>query len=92
MASDKENFHAFPIQAYVKHGTLEWGYIWPQGYNMENFVEFYKLMLYDRYHGLIPKPRFLDLHLSISNDMVSIKIHDKLGDFDFDFEIAVFKL
>ena len=36
------------------------------------------------------KATFLDLHLSISNDMVSIKTYDKLG--DFDFEIAVFKL
>ena len=33
---------------------------------------------------------FLDLHLSISNDRVSVKIYDKLG--DFDFEIAIFKL
>ena len=27
---------------------------------------------------------FLDLHLSISNDIVSIKIYDKRDDFDFD--------
>ena len=27
---------------------------------------------------------FLDLHLSISNDIVSIKIYDKRGDFDFE--------
>ena len=27
---------------------------------------------------------FLDLHLSISNDMVSTKIYDKRGDFDFE--------
>ena len=27
---------------------------------------------------------FLDLHLSISNDIVSTKIHDKRDDFDFD--------
>ena len=27
---------------------------------------------------------FLDLHLSISNDTVSIKINDKGGDFEFD--------
>ena len=27
---------------------------------------------------------FLDLHLSISNDTVSIKINDKRGDFEFD--------
>ena len=33
---------------------------------------------------------FLDLHLSISNDRVSVKFYDKLG--DFDFEIAIFKL
>ena len=26
---------------------------------------------------------FLDLHLSISNDIVSTKIYDKRGDFDF---------
>ena len=26
---------------------------------------------------------FLDLHLSISNDVVSTKIHDKCDDFDF---------
>ena len=34
--------------------------------------------------SLIPKPRFLDLHLSISNDIVSTKIYDKRDDFDFD--------
>ena len=28
---------------------------------------------------------FFDLHLSISNDIVSIKIFDKRDDFDFDF-------
>ena len=27
---------------------------------------------------------FLDLHLSISNDIVSTKIYDKLDDFDFE--------
>ena len=27
---------------------------------------------------------FLDLHLSISNDIVSIKIYDKCDDFDFE--------
>ena len=32
---------------------------------------------------LIPKPHFLDLHLSISNDIVSTKIYDKCDDFDF---------
>ena len=30
---------------------------------------------------LIPKPRFLDLHLTISNDIVSTKIYDKRDDF-----------
>ena len=29
------------------------------------------------------KAAFLDLHLSISNDIVSIKIYDKRDDFDF---------
>ena len=33
---------------------------------------------------LIPKPIFLDLHLSISNGFVSSKIYDKHDDFDFD--------
>ena len=33
---------------------------------------------------------FLDLHLSISNDIVSTKIYDKRDDFDFDFEIVNF--
>ena len=33
---------------------------------------------------LIPKPHFLDLHLSISNDIVSTKNYDKRDDFDFD--------
>ena len=33
---------------------------------------------------------FLDLHLSISNDIVSTKIYDKLD--DFDFEIVHFHL
>ena len=32
----------------------------------------------------IPKQRFLDLNLSISNGTVSTKIYDKRGDFDFD--------
>ena len=31
---------------------------------------------------------FLDLHLSISNDIVSTKIYDKRD--DFDFEIVIF--
>ena len=30
------------------------------------------------------KVEFLDLHLSISNDIVSIKIYDKRDDFDFE--------
>ena len=30
------------------------------------------------------KAAFLDLHLSISNDIVSTKIYDKLDDFDFE--------
>ena len=30
------------------------------------------------------KAAFLDLHLSISNDMVSTKIYDKRDDFDFE--------
>ena len=30
------------------------------------------------------KAAFLDLHLSISNDIVSAKIYDKLDDFDFE--------
>ena len=33
---------------------------------------------------LIPKPHFLDLQLSISNDIVSTKIYDKRDDFDFE--------
>ena len=33
---------------------------------------------------LISKSRFLDLHLSISNEIVSTKIYDKLDDFDFE--------
>ena len=32
---------------------------------------------------LILKPRFLDLHLFISGDIVSSKIYDKCDDFDF---------
>ena len=31
-----------------------------------------------------PNATFLDLHLSISNDIVSTKIYDKLDDFDFE--------
>ena len=30
------------------------------------------------------RPSFLDLHLSISNDIVSTKIYDKRDDFDFE--------
>ena len=33
---------------------------------------------------LITKPHFSDLHLSISNDIVSTKIYDKRDDFDFE--------
>ena len=37
----------------------------------------------------IPKPPFLDLHLSIANGFVSSKIYDKRDDFDFDiFTVA----
>ena len=31
---------------------------------------------------------FLDLHLSISNDIVSTKIYDKRDDFDFEIGVA----
>ena len=34
-------------------------------------------------NNLIPKPHFLDLHLSISNGFVSSKIFDTRVDFDF---------
>ena len=34
---------------------------------------------------------FLDLHLSISNDIVSTKIYDKRGDFDFELSISHFR-
>ena len=34
--------------------------------------------------SLIPKPHFLDLHLSISNNIVSTKICGKRDDFDFE--------
>ena len=30
------------------------------------------------------EPTFLDLHLSVSNDIVSTKIYDKRDDFDFE--------
>ena len=33
---------------------------------------------------------FLDLHLSISNDIVSTKIYDKRDDFDFEIVISHF--
>ena len=33
---------------------------------------------------------FLDLHLSISNDIVSTKIYDKRDDFDFEMVIFPF--
>ena len=33
---------------------------------------------------------FLDLHLSISNDIVSTKIYDKHDDFDFEIVISQF--
>ena len=32
----------------------------------------------------IPRPSFLDLHLSISDGFVKTKIYDKRDDFDFD--------
>ena len=35
------------------------------------------------------KAAFLDLHLSISNNIVSTKIYDKRD--DFDFEMVIFK-
>ena len=34
---------------------------------------------------------FLDLHLSISNDIVSTKIYDKRDDFDFQIVISHFR-
>ena len=33
---------------------------------------------------------FLDLHLSISNDIVSTKIYDKRDDFDFEIVFPIF--
>ena len=33
---------------------------------------------------LMPKPQFLDLHLSISKEFVVSKIYDKRDGFDFD--------
>ena len=36
------------------------------------------------------KAAFLDLHLSISNDIVSTKIYDKRDDFDFEMVILQF--
>ena len=35
---------------------------------------------------------FLDLHLSISNDIVSTKIYDKRNDFDFEIVNFPFKM
>ena len=32
----------------------------------------------------MPRPHFLDLHLSISDGFVETKIYDKRDDFDFD--------
>ena len=37
-----------------------------------------------------PKPRFLDLHLSIANDIVSTKKYDKRDDFYFEIVISHF--
>ena len=37
---------------------------------------------------LLPKPRFLDSHLFVSNDSVSTKIYDKQD--DVDLEIVIF--
>ena len=37
------------------------------------------------------KAAFLDLHLSISNDIVSTQIYDKRDDFDFDMSIFHFR-
>ena len=36
------------------------------------------------------KAAFFDLHLSISNDIVSTKIYDKRDDFDFEISISHF--
>ena len=36
------------------------------------------------FHASDTKAAFLDLHLSISNDIVSTKIYDKRDDFDFE--------
>ena len=38
----------------------------------------------------MPRPHFLDLHLSISDGFVKTKIYDKRDDFDFDFDIVNF--
>ena len=45
---------------------------------------------YIRLIPLIPKPRFLDLQLPISNDIVSTKMYDKRD--DFNFEIVNFSI
>ena len=37
------------------------------------------------------KAAFLDLHLSISNDIVSTKINDKRDDFDFEISISILR-
>ena len=37
-----------------------------------------------KYAKRITEPPFLDLHLSVANGFVSLKIHDKRDDFDFD--------
>ena len=42
------------------------------------------------YGMLITEAAFYDLHLSISNDIVSTKIYDKRDDFDFEIVISHF--
>ena len=39
---------------------------------------------FNKVHTSVTEVAFLDLHLSISNDIVSTKIYDKRDDFDFE--------
>ena len=52
--------------------------------NCENAFYFQSVFLLNKANTFDTKAAFLDLHLSISNDIVSTKIYDKRDDFDFE--------
>ena len=52
MVSDKKIFPCFSLYKPMQNmGTLGRGHVWPNGHNMNNFVEVYWVMLHTKYQG-----------------------------------------